>query len=186
MCRLRPQTSLTSGTLLDKTRKSLKVWFRAVFEIASHRNGISAKDLQSIMETPWTWLHKLRAALVHADREPLGAQVQLDEALVRAGVNELVLVASEAGGRVRLAHVAYNDADGCKLRVDGQVATHLEVVTYGHAGYNKQSLDNRPYDAVVQTRAVRREKDAVQGCYWKISLLKRWFLSTDPAPTCPH
>lgn len=63
------QTSLTSGTLLDKTRKPLKVWFRAVFEIASHRNGISAKDLQRIMgfgsyETAWTWLHKLRTALV--------------------------------------------------------------------------------------------------------------------------
>ena len=29
------QTSLTSGTLLEKTRKPFKVWFRAVFEISS-------------------------------------------------------------------------------------------------------------------------------------------------------
>ena len=27
------QTSLTSGTLLEKTRKPFKMWFRAVFEI---------------------------------------------------------------------------------------------------------------------------------------------------------
>jgi Zn ribbon nucleic-acid-binding protein len=40
------QTSLTSGTLLEKTRKPFKTWFRAVFEIAARRNGISAKDLQ--------------------------------------------------------------------------------------------------------------------------------------------
>src|SRR6187402_3155389 len=67
------QTSLTSGTLLEKTRKPFKVWFRAVFEISSRRNGISAKELQRILgfgsyKTAWSWLHKLRAALVRPDR----------------------------------------------------------------------------------------------------------------------
>ena len=81
------QTSLTSGTLLEKTRKPFKVWFRAVFEISSRRNGISAKELQRILgfgsyKTAWSWLHKLRAALVRPDREPLGPFVQIDEALV--------------------------------------------------------------------------------------------------------
>src|SRR5262245_29302986 len=60
------QTSLTSGTLLEKTRKPLKMWFRAVFEISTRRTGISAMDLMRIMgfgsyKTAWTWLHKLRA-----------------------------------------------------------------------------------------------------------------------------
>jgi ribosomal protein L37AE/L43A len=45
----RHQTSLTSGTPLHKTTKPLKMWFRAVFEISSRRNGISAKDLQRIL-----------------------------------------------------------------------------------------------------------------------------------------
>jgi hypothetical protein len=52
------QTSLTSGTLLEKTRKPFKVWFRAVFEISSRRNGISAKELQRILG---------RVRLAHAD-----------------------------------------------------------------------------------------------------------------------
>ena len=61
------QTSLTSGTLLEKTHKPLKMWFRTVFEISTRRTGISAKDLQRIMgfgsyETAWTWLHKLRGS----------------------------------------------------------------------------------------------------------------------------
>ena len=177
------QTSLTAGTLLERTRKPLKDWFRAVFEIAAHRNGISAKDLQRIMgfgsyETAWTWLHKLRSALVRPDREPLGTAVQLDEALVKAGVNELVLVATEAAGRVRLVHVENNDTDTCKLFAAGQVATDAHVVTDGHAGYNKKSLEKRPHDAIVQTKAERRENDAVQGCHWTISLLKRWLLGT--------
>ena len=51
-------------------------------------------------------------------------------------------------------------------------------MTDGHAGYNKKSLDERAHDAVVQTKAERRENDAVQGCHWTISLLKRWLLGT--------
>ena len=83
----RHQTSLTSGTPLEKTRKPLKMWFRAVFEISSRRNGISAKELQRILglgsyETAWTWLHKLRGALVRPHREPLAKHVEVDEAFV--------------------------------------------------------------------------------------------------------
>ena len=102
------QTSLTSGTLLEKTRKPFKVWFRAVFEISSRRNGISAKELQRILgfgsyKTAWSWLHKLRAALVRPEREPLAQAVQIDEALVggRRGGKSMVLVATETDGRVR-------------------------------------------------------------------------------------
>jgi transposase-like protein len=177
------QTSLTSGTLLEGTRKPLKTWFRAVFEIASHRNGISAKDLQRIMgfgsyETAWTWLHKLRTALVRPERDPLAADVQVDEALVKAGVSELVLVASESGGRVRLAHVENNDTDTCKLFAAGQIAPDARVVTDGHAGYNAKSLEQRTHAPKVQTKAERAENDVVQGCHWTISLLKRWLLGT--------
>src|SRR3990172_3059914 len=180
------QTSLTSGTLLEKTRKPLKMWFRAIFEISTRRTGISGKDLQRIMgfgsyKTAWSWLHKLRAAMVRSDSEPLGPFVQLDEALVGGKGSphkELVLVAAEANGRVRLAHAENNDKDTCKRFADGQIAADAHVVTDGHAGYNSESLGERRHEAVVQTKAKRREKDAVQACHWTISLLKRWLLGT--------
>jgi len=180
------QTSLTSGTVLEKTRKPLKMWFRAIFEISARRTGISGKDLQRIMgfgsyETAWTWLHKLRSAMVRSDSEPMGPFVQTDEALVggKGGPHkELVLVAAEANGRVRLAHVENNDAGTCERFVSGQIAADAHVVTDGHAGYNKESLGERSHDAVVQTKAERRENDAVQACHWTISLLKRWLMGT--------
>ena len=180
------QTSLTSGTLLEKTRKPFKTWFRAVFEISTRRTGISAKDLQRILgfgsyKTAWGWLHKLRAAMVRSDSEPLGPFVQLDEALVggKGGPRkELVLVAAEAGGRVRLAHVENNDTGTCERFASGQVAADAHVVTDGHAGYSEKSLGKRTHDAVVQTKAERRERDAVQNCHWTISLLKRWLIGT--------
>jgi Zn ribbon nucleic-acid-binding protein len=158
------QTSLTSGTLLEKTHKPFKVWFRAIFEITTRRTGISAKDLQRIMgfgsyHTAWTWLHKLRAAMVRSDSEPLGPFVQIDEALVggKGGPHkELVLVAAEANGRVRLAHADNNDKDTVKHFADGQLAADANVVTDGHAGYSKKSLGERPHEAVVQTKAEKR------------------------------
>ena len=81
------QTSLTSGTVLESTKKPLKVWFRAAFEISSRKNGISAKELQRIMgfgsyKTAWAWLHKLRASMVRPDREELGKVVEMDETFV--------------------------------------------------------------------------------------------------------
>ena len=157
-----------------------------MFEISTSRTGISAKDLQRIMgfgsyETAWTWPHKLRAAMVRSDSEPLGPFVQADEALVggKGGPHkELVLVAAEANGRVRIAHVENNDTGTCEFFVSGQIAADAHVDTDGHAGYNGKSLGERSHSAVVQTKAERRESDAVQACHWTTSLMKRWLMGT--------
>jgi transposase-like protein len=180
------QTSLTSGTVLEKTRKPLKLWFRAIFEMSTRRTGISAKDLQRILgfgsyETAWTWTHKLRAALAPEDREPLGPFVQVDEALVggKGGPHkELVLAAAERQGRVRLAHAGSNDTATLKRFCDGHIAKDAQIVSDGHAGYNAKSLGERPHEVKVQTKAELRDADAVQACHWTISLLKRWLLGT--------
>ena len=85
-----------------------------MFEISTRRTGISAKDLQRILgfgsyKTAWTWLHKLRTAMVRSDSEPLGPLVQIvmpqacvqHEALVGGKGSphkELVLVAAGPAG----------------------------------------------------------------------------------------
>ena len=55
----------------------------------------------------------------------------------------------------------------------------------GHAGYNSKSLGARPHDAVVQTKAEKKEGDVVQACHWTISLLKRWLLGTHAGAVAP-
>ena len=180
------QTSLTSGTLLQGTRKPFKTWFRAVFEISSRRNGISAKDLQRIMgfgsyETAWTWLHKLRVALVRPEREPLSQHVQIDEGFVggKRGGKSMVLVATETtDGRIRLAHADNNDAATLKQFADAHVAPAAAVTTDGLASYNAKSLGERPHEGIVQTKAERQVHDTLQGVHWTMSLLKRWLLGT--------
>jgi transposase-like protein/Zn ribbon nucleic-acid-binding protein len=190
----RHQTSLTSGTLLEKTKKPFKVWFRAIFEISARRNGISAKELQRIMgfgsyKTAWAWLHKLRAAMVRSDSEPLGPFVEMDEALVggKGSANmELVLVAAERSGRVRLAHVANNDEATLKVFADREVAPGARVVTDGHAAYNDNSLAKRTHEVHVQGKDERRANDAVQRCHWTVSNLKRWLLGTHGGAVRPR
>jgi len=186
------QTSLTSGTVLEKTRKPLKVWFRAVFEISARKNGISAKELQRIMgfgsyKTAWAWLHKLRASMVRPDREPLAQAVQIDETFVggKRGGKSMVLVATETDGRVRLAHAENNDEATLKRFADANVAADAAVVTDGLASYNPRSLGERPHDMRVQTPSKRRDRDALQGAHWTVSLLKRWLLGTHAGAVKP-
>lgn len=182
----RHQTSLTSGTVFEKTRKPLKLWFRAIFEISSRRTGISAMDLMRIMgfgsyETAWTWLHKLRSAMVRSDSEPLGPFVEMDEALVggKGGPHkQLVLTAAEQYGRVRFAHADNNDTETCKQFADAEVSKDAAVTTDGHAAYSATSLGERAHDAIMQTKAEKRAGDCVQACHFATSLLKRWLMGT--------
>ena len=188
---------MTAGTLLAKTRKPLKVWFRAVFEISSRRNGISAKDLQRIMgfgsyETAWTWLHKLRKALVRPGREPLSERVEIDEAFVGGtrGGKSMVLVATETDAktgleRIRLAHAENNDEATLKRFADAEVAADAAVTTDGLASYNKKSLGERAHEPIVQTPAERKIKDTLQTVHWTVSLLKRWLLGTHAGAVRP-
>ena len=70
------QTSVTAGTIFQGTRIPMSVWFRAIWWVVSQKNGASALGLQRVLglgsyRTAWTWLHKLRRAMVRPGREHL-------------------------------------------------------------------------------------------------------------------
>ena len=78
------QTSLTAGTVFEGTRKPLRMWFLAMWFVTSQKNGVSALGLQRVLglgsyETAWTWLHKLRRAMVRPGRDCLTGAVEVDE-----------------------------------------------------------------------------------------------------------
>ena len=63
------QASVTAGTIFDKTRKPLVLWFRAIWWMASQKSGASALGLKRIpglnsYQTAWAWLHKLRRPMI--------------------------------------------------------------------------------------------------------------------------
>ena len=88
VCRsCRHQTSVTAGTIFQDTRKPLTLWFRAIWQVTSQKNGASATSLQRVLglrsyQTAWTWMHKLRRAMVRPGRDKLSGIVEVDETFV--------------------------------------------------------------------------------------------------------
>src|SRR4249920_34648 len=81
------ETSLTAGTIFEGTRKPLRMWFLAMWFVTSQKNGVSALGLQRVLglgsyETAWTWLHKLRRAMVRPGRDCLAGAIEVDETYV--------------------------------------------------------------------------------------------------------
>jgi hypothetical protein len=76
----RSETSVTAGTIFAGTRTPLRSWLAAVWYVVNHKQGVSALGLQRVLglgsyRTAWTWLHKLRRAMVRPGRELLGGAV---------------------------------------------------------------------------------------------------------------
>ena len=179
------QMSLTSGTLFHRTRKPLKLWFRAIWEICVHKHGISAADLQRILgfgsyETAWAWLHKIRRAMVRENRDKLNGCAQTDETFVggKGASKEIVVIAAEEFGRVRLMHAPGNHTECLEHLASNEIDSETTVKTDGHAGYNEKSLGERDHCAQVQTKAERKKNDHLQLCHWTAANLKRWLLGT--------
>ena len=83
----RRETSVTAGTIFEGTRKPLRTWFLAMWFVTSQKNGVSALGLQRALglgsyETSWTWLHKLRRAMVRPGRDRLVGEIEADETYV--------------------------------------------------------------------------------------------------------
>ena len=86
------QASVTAGTIFQDTRKPLTLWFRAMWWVTAQKHGASALELQRILGlgsyvTAWTWLHKLRRAMVRPGRDRLHGRVEVDETFV-GGIEE--------------------------------------------------------------------------------------------------
>ena len=105
---------MTAGTLFQDTRKPLSLWFRAMWYVTSQKNGASALGLQRVLglgsyRTAWSWLHKLRRAMVRPGRDRLTGWVEVDETYlgsleegtVGRGIpnKALIVVAAQADGK---------------------------------------------------------------------------------------
>ena len=185
------QTSVTAGTVLHKTRKPLRMWFRAIWEMSVRKNGISAKELQRILgfgsyETAWTWMHKLRRCTRREGRDRLDDDVQVDETYVgsrcrthgRGTSKALILIAAEGGGRTRLEHGASlkeTDMAGFFLR---NIAPSATVTTDSLQSYSQRAVAPRNHHRVNLKQLDVKIEDPLHQCHRVANLLKRWLLGT--------
>ncbi len=81
------QASVTSGTIMHKTRIPLVKWFWAIYLIISDKRGISALELSKKLElryaTAWEILHKIRKAMKDRDSQyKLLGVIEMDETFI--------------------------------------------------------------------------------------------------------
>ena len=78
------QSTVTAGTIFDKTRTPLRVWLAAAWYLTNQKQGVSALGLQRVLglgsyQTAWAMLHRFRRAMVRPDRDRLKGVVEIDE-----------------------------------------------------------------------------------------------------------
>lgn len=76
----------TAGTIFEKSTTPLRLWFYAVYLMASTRCGISAKQLErelgTTYKTAWRMFNKIRSMLQDDGHEPMSGTVEMDETYV--------------------------------------------------------------------------------------------------------
>jgi transposase-like protein len=171
------------------------MWFWAIWWVTSQKNGASAKGLQRILglgsyETAWTWLHKLRRAMVRPGRDRLAGLVEVDETYIGgekpgkrgrgAEGKALVLIAAQMDGkrigRVRLRRIPDASGESLDPAVQEAVEPGSVVRTDGWVGYN--NLDNLGYLREIVRKDADVGDNLLPFCNTVASLLKRWLLGT--------
>lgn len=206
LCRgCRQQSSVTAGTLFDKTRTPLRTWFAAVWYLTSQKSGISALGLQRALglgsyQTSWTLLHRLRRAMVRPERERLRGLVEIDETYVGVRAprkrrrrqkplqiqptrKSMVAVAVEMPasggfGRIRLRRIPDGSEQHLLPFVLDTVAPGARIATDGSMAYRSLTKHGYSHYRQVHLGADHPAHVSMPGVHHVAALLQRWLLGT--------
>ena len=189
--------SITAGTIFQDTRKPLRLWFQVMWWVVGHKNGASAVGLNHALgigsdKTAWTWLHKLRRAMVRPGRAPLTGEVEVDETFV-GGVEEgggrrhignkaLVAIAAEIRGngigRIRMKQIADGSSESLTTFIREAVETGSGVVSDGLQSYRSLPAHGYRHTRRIVERIPNDASTLLPRVHRVASLLKRWLLGT--------
>jgi transposase-like protein len=183
----------------------LQLWFDVIWAVVSQKNGASAKNLQATMglgsyETAWTWLHKLRRAMIRPGRDKLHGAVEVDETYI-GGIEEglvgrdpatqkvLVVIAVECAGkklgRVRFRCIPDGSSAALLPFVKDNVEMGSEVITDGWQGYS--GLTSGGYRHTQKIIPSKKEAArTLPHVHLIASLLKRWLNGTHQGRASPQ
>jgi transposase-like protein len=196
------QHSLLAGTIFEQTKTGLARWFLAIFLVTASKGGISAMELQrqigfASYQTAWTWLHKIRKAMVRPERTPLSARVEADETYLGgpkpgrpgrgAAGKTRVAGAVESGrgnprgrrlGRLRLAVVPDVSARSLESFLATAVAKPAAVATDGWSGYGGLAAAGYRHEPVNLAASWGDASLRLPAIHLVFGLARRWLLGT--------
>jgi transposase-like protein len=190
----RAQVSVTAGTIFQDSHLPLRVWLRAIWHVASQKNGVSALGLQRVLglgsyKTAWAMLQKLRRAMVRPGRERLHGVVEVDETYWGApepGLigrltedKALIIVGAEVDGggigRVRLRRIP--DLSRASLHVFVQEAIEPGSTVRTDGLHTYEGLEGYMHEQRIQREQPEGEHLSPR-VHRVVSLLKRWLMGT--------
>ena len=191
------EISVTAGTLFERTHKPLRDWFLAIWFVTSQKNGASALGLQRVLglgsyETAWTWLHKLRRAMVNPERDRLNEAVEVDETYYGAPEKDvhgrenvyksIIAVAAEirgkGTGRIRMRRIEDASAESLVPFVQEMVSPGAIVRTDGWQGYSGLNKSGYNHKIIKIKNSGLKAHKLLPRVHRISSLLKRWLLGT--------
>jgi transposase-like protein len=171
--------------------------------MTTQKNGASALGLQRVLglrqyQTAWTWLHKLRSAMVRPGCDLLTGRVEVDECYL-GGLEEglrgrlieskalIVVAAQENGrgiGRIRLRQIPDASAESLHPFILDSVTPGSVIHTDGWPGYS--GIETKGYVRQITVLKGKKGKkgrketasELLPRVHLVISLLKRWLMGT--------
>lgn len=212
MCRqCSHQASITAGTIFDKTRTPLRVWFAAAWYLTNQKQGVSALGLQRVLglgsyQTAWTMLHRLRRAMVRPDRDQLKGHVEVDETYLditdRQSVTNslkrksnttklLVVIAVEllepkGFGRIRLRQIPKEAEAHLLPFIQECIAVGSKISTDGSAAYRSVAAEGYNHQRHVMLSSDTPAHVSMAGVHRVASLIKRWMMGTHHGAIQPN
>ena len=192
------RVSRTAGTIFERTRTPLTIWFAAAWELCFNKGGVSALSLQRRMnmgsyQTSWMMLNRYRFAMKSAGQDKLSGTVEVDVTTIggprkgkrgKGAANKIYVATAvellpDGGfGRCRLRVIPVESSEHLGKFLKECVVVGSPVVTDSHRCYPKacgglypltqHNISGDDLTAHLVMPAVHRVA----------SLLKRWLLGT--------
>ena len=143
-------------------------------------------------ETAWTWLHKMRRAMVRPGRDLLAGTVEVDESYW-GGLNEgrrgrnlknkalIAVAAQEDGrgiGRIRMKRIEDASSESLLPFVEECIEPGSVVHTDGWPAYSGLAKEGYVHQVTVVSRHKQSASELMPRVHRVMSLLKRWLLGT--------
>lgn len=189
-------TTLTAGTIFEKTRTCLSTWFAAIFLVSHDKRGVSAtlvaNELEISCQTAWTMLQKIRKAMTDRDAPYiLSGLVELDDFYIGAPTENgkrgrgtdknQVLVALSKNKKGHPLYVKMKVIANMKKETVGDFSMqHIEknshVITDAHGTF--PTLETKGYTVEAKKFDAKRMPEHLKWIHTIISNLKSFVSGT--------
>lgn len=212
MCRqCNHQTSITAGTIFDKTRTALRVWFAAAWYLTNQKQGVSALGLQRVLglgsyQTAWAILHRFRRAMVRPDRDKLKGHVEVDETYLditdcqsvttslrnKSNTTKLLMVIAvellepKGFGRIRLRQIPKEAEAHILPFIQESIGVGSKISTDGSAAYRSLARAGYDHQRHVMLGSDSPAHVSMAGVHRVASLIKRWMMGTHHGAIQPN